>query len=142
MVHDFLNILVASIVLAVFIVIVGKYIITNYSDKFRKYYTEAFASLEDESEEKPEEKSVEKSVEKSEEKPVEKPVETSIDTDYATMNSTNMTELYEKVNKQTDIIRTLKVPYSETSKQVKYNVMASNADEVNMTIFTNTTADG
>ncbi len=61
-----------------------------------------------------------------------------LNVDYATMNSTNITELFDKVNTQTDIIRTLKQPYSDKFQTVKFDGSIGNADvDINTVIFSN-----
>lgn len=61
-----------------------------------------------------------------------------LNVDYATMNSTNITELFDKVNTQTDIIRTLKQPYSDKFQTVKFDSSIGNSDtDVNTVIFSN-----
>lgn len=53
--------------------------------------------------------------------------------DYATENSENIANLFDKVNTQIDMIRTIKEPYSESVATVKYNRDLSS----NMIVFTN-----
>jgi hypothetical protein len=53
--------------------------------------------------------------------------------DYATENSENMADLFDKVNTQIDMIRTIKEPYSESVATVKYNRDLSS----NLIVFTN-----
>ena len=53
--------------------------------------------------------------------------------DYATENSENIANLFDKVNTQIDMIRTIKEPYTESVATVKYNRDLSS----NMIIFTN-----
>lgn len=61
-----------------------------------------------------------------------------LNVDYATMNSTNITELFDKVNTQTDIIRTLKQPYSDKFQTVKFDSSIGNSDaDINTVIFSN-----
>lgn len=58
--------------------------------------------------------------------------------DYATMNSTNITELFDKVNTQTDIIRTLKQPYSDKFQTVKFDGSIGDQNtDINTVIFSN-----
>lgn len=60
--------------------------------------------------------------------------------DYATENATNITELFDKVNVQTDIIRTLKQPYSDKYDVVKYDpTIGDENTDINTTIFSNLT---
>lgn len=53
--------------------------------------------------------------------------------DYATENSENIANLFDKVNTQIDMIRTIKEPYTESIATVKYNRDLSS----NMIVFTN-----
>lgn len=53
--------------------------------------------------------------------------------DYATENSENVADLFDKVNTQIDMIRTLKEPYTDAIKTVSYNRDLSG----NMLIITN-----
>ena len=53
--------------------------------------------------------------------------------DYATENSENIAGLFDKVNTQIDMIRTIKEPYTESVATVKYNRDLSS----NLIIFTN-----
>lgn len=55
--------------------------------------------------------------------------------DYATENSNNMSDLFEKVNTQMDVIRTLKVPYTENVVTIKYDANAST--DSRLTVFNN-----
>jgi hypothetical protein len=155
--ENFMNILVASIVFVVFVVIILQYVLNLWfsghiheaTRNIFEIFTEGFQTEEDEEEEDkddggvkpeqtPEQTPEQKPEQKPEQTPEQKP-ETNLigdTTDYATMNSTNISELYDKVNQQTDIIRTLKVPYTEKAYVATYN-KSEVASAVNMNVFNN-----
>lgn len=149
---DVMNVIVASIVFVIFVVIILQYAMDLFvsghiheaARNLLGVFTEGFESVDEEdsmpevmSDAKAEEKADAKAEEKAESTPEKKLDATSIDgTDYATLNATNISELYDKVNSQTDIIRTLKVPYSEKANIVSYSASDSPTG-VNMNVFNN-----